>query len=258
MFGSAVFMTDKKFGLIGFPLANSFSKDYFTQKFAQQQLPNSYENFSLENFQRVKDLLAQKEVYSGFNVTRPYKTEIIGLLDELSEEAQACSAVNCISKTEAGKWRGHNTDVYGFQLSLESFLGSDRNLSALIIGNGGAAKAVQYVLNQLNIPYTFVGRNAKDIYGMIGYEELTPEIIRNNRLLIQCTPVGMHPHEMDCIQLPFEGVGKDHYAFDLIYLPAKTQFLANCEKAGANIKNGLEMLHLQADKAFDIWMKNIT
>ncbi len=251
-------MTDKKFGLIGFPLANSFSKDYFTQKFKENHLPYSYENYSIEKLEQVRELLANNKEVQGWNITRPYKSQIIGFLAELSEDAQACSAVNSLSRTSEGNWRGHNTDVYGFQTSLESHLGSDRNLSALIIGNGGAAKAVQFVLNQLNIPYTFVGRNVKDIYGMIGYEELTPEIIRNNRLLIQCTPVGMHPHEMDCMNLPFEGVSKDHYAFDLIYLPAKTQFLANCEKAGAKIKNGLEMLHLQADKAFDIWMKNRT
>lgn len=251
-------MRYKKFGLLGYPLHNTFSKDYFTQKFVQHQLRCTYDNFSLAQLQEVETFLLNAHDFGGFNVTMPYKKSIVGLLSGLSEEAQFCGAVNCLQKTDAGLWMGHNTDVYGFKSSLLNLIGSDRNLSALILGNGGAARAVEFVLTQLQIPYTLVGRSANALEGRIGYENLNQQRVESNRLLIQCTPVGMFPNVNDVLPIPFEGVGKDHYAFDLIYLPEKTQFLEACEKRGARISNGLRMLHMQADKAFEIWMENRT
>jgi shikimate dehydrogenase len=192
------------------------------------------------------------------NVTQPYKTLVIPFLDELDESADLCGAVNCIQINKNGKKTGYNTDFYGFKKSLENFIGSNRNLKALVLGDGGAAKAVLAVLNTIGISYSQVTRKSYQAENILNYNGLTLEIISAHTLLIQTTPVGMFPNENESLSLPFEGISTKHFCFDLIYLPEKTKFLLESEKRGAAIRNGLEMLHLQADKAYSIWLNEET
>ncbi|MDZ4669097.1 MAG: hypothetical protein SGJ00_14615 [bacterium] len=192
--------------------------------------------------------------FGGLNVTKPYKEKVLSMMDELSIEAEVCGAVNCIQFLPNGVLKGHNTDVYGFNISLQQFLGLDRKKRALIFGNGGAAKAVCYVLNELSIPYHLVTRSLIKQENELNYSELTLALIKQHELLINASSVGMYPNEDQCLPIPFEGIGKAHFCYDLIYLPEKTTFLLEAEKRGARVKNGLDMLHLQADEAYRIWM----
>jgi shikimate dehydrogenase len=242
------------FGLLGSPLKNTFSVDYFTQKFKEAYLPYSYKNFSLESFEAVRTLLQETPNLGGLNVTKPYKEKVVSLMHELSEEAQKCGAVNCIQFKKEGVLKGHNTDVFGFKKSLEKFIGSNRNISTLVIGNGGASKAVCYVLEELKIPYEVVSRRAQKAALEIDYLEVNAAKIEAHKLIVNTSPVGMFPHDDEKIALDLGGIGSTHYCYDLIYLPEKTGFLKEAELRGAKIKNGLEMLHLQADEAFRIWM----
>ncbi len=247
----------KVFGLIGNNLGNTFSKDYFTQKFNANKLPHIYENFSVSSIEAIEDIFKINDL-AGLNITKPYKESVIPYLDELAPSASDCSAVNCIEILSNGKRIGHNTDRFGFQKSLLNFIGSNRNMNALVIGDGGAAKAVISSLNILDLNLLQVTRKPNLQAKQIAYASLKPSIIAEHLLIIQCTPVGMFPQEMDLIPLPYEGIGSDHYCYDLIYLPAKSSFLLAAEKNGAKIKNGLEMLHLQADEAYHIWMNQET
>jgi shikimate dehydrogenase len=251
-------MQVKEFGLIGFPLKNTFSKDYFESKFIANKLPYTYQNFELKSIDELKEIFQNHENLRGLNVTQPYKTLVIPFLDELDESANLCGAVNCIQINKNGKKTGYNTDFYGFKKSLENFIGSNRNLKALVFGDGGAAKAVLAVLNALKIPYGQVTRKRNQTENTLNYEAITMEIISAHKLLIQTTPVGMFPNENESLSIPFEGLSDKHFCFDLIYLPEKTKFLLEAEKRGAAIRNGLEMLHLQADKAYTIWLNEET
>ncbi|MCF8253180.1 MAG: shikimate dehydrogenase [Bacteroidia bacterium] len=251
-------MQEKEFGLIGFPLKNTFSKNYFESKFFANKLPYSYQNFEIKSIDELKEIFQNHKNLKGLNVTRPYKTLVIPFLDKLDESAKLCGAVNCIQISNNGKKTGFNTDFYGFKKSLENFIGSNRNLKALVLGDGGAAKAVIAVLNAIGITYSQVTRKTNKIENSWNYDALTKEIIRAHKLLIQTTPVGMFPNENESLIIPFEGLSDKHFCFDLIYLPEKTKFLLESEKRGAVIKNGLEMLHLQADEAYRIWLNEET
>lgn len=238
----------KKYGLIGKKLSHSFSKKYFTEKFENQGIEACYLNFELNEISDFSDLLTKD--LSGLNVTIPYKETIIPFLDELSPEAQEVSAVNTIQFSD-GKLIGHNTDIFGFQQMIKPFLASHHE-RALILGTGGASKAVAYVLENLGIDVVFVSRSKK-ANNIFGYVDINQQMCRSIKLIVNTTPVGMFPDVNVCPQFPFEFLTADHLVIDLIYNPEKTQFLAQSELQGALIVNGKTMLEQQAERAWQIW-----
>jgi shikimate dehydrogenase len=247
----------KEFGLIGFPLKNSFSENYFNSKFLSLALlDHSYHNFPIENISQLTNLLASHPDLCGFNVTIPHKENIIPHLDELNETAREAGAVNCVKvirnkNSNTTKLIGYNTDVYGFETSLLPLFENGKPERALILGTGGAAKAVAYVLRKHHSVYQCVSR--KPVKDELTYEALTEEIIASHRLIVNCTPLGMFPNIEEAPAIPYEYITADHIAYDLIYLPIETRFLQQSKEQGATTKNGLEMLHLQAEKSWKIW-----
>jgi len=247
----------KEFGLIGFPLKNSFSENYFNSKFLSLALlDHTYRNFPIEHIGSITDILASHPHLCGFNVTIPHKEAIISHLDELHESAREAGAVNCVKiernrQTGATRLIGYNTDVYGFEASLLPLFGATKPENALILGTGGAAKAVAYWLRKNGIAYQCVSR--KPAAGMLAYNGLTREILASHKLIVNCTPVGMFPDTETAPAIPYSYITPDHIAYDLIYLPVETLFLKQCREQGAITKNGLEMLHLQAEKSWEIW-----
>jgi shikimate dehydrogenase len=238
------------FGLIGKQISYSFSRGYFAEKFKKLNLDHHvYENFDLAAITEFPNLLAQRPDLKGLNVTIPYKEAIIPYLVDLSAEAKAIGAVNTIAFRD-GLPIGHNTDAHGFDAALRPFLKA-HHFKALLLGTGGASKAVAHVLEQRGIPFTFVSRSAK--IGGLTYQELTPTIIKEHPLIINCSPLGTFPNIEDKPALPYSGITPQHLLFDLIYNPGKTAFLAAGQARGASICNGLKMLEEQAEKAWDIW-----
>jgi len=241
----------RRYGLIGYPLTHSFSQRYFTEKFEREGIQDcSYSNFSLTTMDELPGVLSDSEL-CGLNVTIPYKEKVIAYLDELSPVVAAIGACNCI-RIDGGRRTGYNTDVVGFEQSLLKKLGGHHEL-ALILGTGGAAKAVEYVLRKLGIHYRLVTRNPRPDTGDMGYEQVTPEILDSYTLIVNTTPLGMHPRTEECPPLPYEAMGPGHYLFDLIYNPARTLFLEKGEERGAVVENGHEMLLLQAEESWRIW-----
>jgi shikimate dehydrogenase len=240
------------YGLIGFPLAHSFSPAYFKKKFAEQGIDAVYEPFPLSSIEEFTALLASYPSLEGLNVTIPYKEAIIPYLDELDSVAAEIGAVNCIVLRN-GRKKGYNTDVTGFEKSLNPLL-QPQHTQALILGTGGSSKAVAYVLEQLGIKYQSVSRNKQDSH--VTYEELTPEIISQHKLIINTTPLGMYPNIDGAAEIPYEAIGPQHLLFDLIYNPEETKFLLQGKEQGAVIKNGFEMLQLQAEAAWDVWTQS--
>lgn len=239
----------KTFGLIGFPLTHSFSVKFFTDKFKREGITDCvYENFPIESIEELTSLLKQENLY-GLNATIPYKESVIAYLDEIDSTAEAIGAVNCIKISE-GKLTGYNTDVYGFSESLKKFIG-DAKLEALILGTGGSSKAVAFALGQLTIPYTFVSRSKKAEW--LTYQDLTADIISEYKLIINTTPIGMYPQSVAKPEVPYEHLTSSHFLYDLIYNPEETQFLKQGTLHGSHTKNGLEMLYIQAEKAWEIW-----
>lgn len=237
------------FGLIGYPLSQSFSKKYFTEKFLNDGIADAtYELFELENIQQFPSLL-QKHSLSGINVTIPYKQDVMAYLDELDEEAQAIGAVNCI-KVENGKLKGFNTDAPAFERSLKMLLQPFHN-KALVLGTGGAAKAVIHVLKKLQIEYVSVSRTKNQ--GLLTYDELTREVMQDHLLVINCSPLGSYPKVDTAPQIPYQQLTKKHYLYDLVYNPPLTLFLQNGQERGAAIKNGYDMLVGQAELGWKIW-----
>ena len=246
----------KTYGLIGFPLSHSFSKKFFTEKFANEKIANhQYELFPIEDIKSLADLLAENQSLCGLNVTIPHKVSVLPFLNEIEEAAEKIGAVNCIciKRFEGETYlKGFNTDAYGFQKSLEPLL-TNHHRKALIFGDGGAAKAVKYVLEKLSIEYNIVVR--KPVEGTILYSEITAEILKSHKLLINTTPLGMSPNTDSFPDIDYTQLGTDHLAYDLVYNPLETAFLAKAATQGAQIKNGLEMLYKQAEKAWAIWNK---
>lgn len=239
----------KKFGLIGNPLAHSFSEKFFTDKFKRQSIKDcSYKLFPLQRIDQLPALL-EREHLQGFNVTIPYKESVLSYLSELSNEAKQIGAVNCV-RIENEKLIGHNTDVFGFEVSLSQWLNKPIK-QALILGNGGSAKAVKFVLKRLEIPFEIVSRS-----GALNYTNLHTSLVHDSHLIINTTPLGMTPQTEAFPNIAYEAIGSQHFVFDLIYNPSETPFLRKCKLAGASIKNGAEMLKLQAEKSWEIWSCN--
>lgn len=244
---------EKVFGLIGATVSHSFSKSYFDEKFFREGLRDyHYELFPLENITALEALLKDTRGLTGLNVTIPYKEQVMKYLDEVDGFAKQIGAVNVI-KIQDGKLKGFNTDSEAFFETIEKWLPADKKLSAVILGTGGSSKAVQEALKKLKIDFQIVSRDARK--GVITYEDLQkdPSILQSSKLLINTTPLGMSPKTEAFPAIDFEQIGADHYVYDLIYNPARTLFLQKAEMRGATIKNGLEMLHVQAEKSWTIW-----
>lgn len=239
-----------KFGLIGYPLTHSFSKKYFDTKFLSLGLTSfTYSNFQLENIEDIFPIL-HSDVF-GLNITIPYKSKIINYLNDIEDAALQIGAVNTLVRTGSNSWKGFNTDVSGFMGSLQEWM-KDHQFpeQALILGSGGGAKAVRFALENMGIKSSFVSRSPS---GDFRYEELTKEVIDCHLLIVNATPLGTFPKTNDCPPIPYDLLSKNHWLFDLVYNPTNTLFLTRGEKSGARTKNGLDMLHLQAEHAWLIW-----
>ncbi|MEE9439607.1 MAG: shikimate dehydrogenase [Saprospiraceae bacterium] len=238
-----------KLGLIGFPLSHSFSPGYFSEKFKTHNLPNhEYKAYPIEDISQLLDILDQG--VTGLNITIPYKEQILPYLDIISNDAYEIGAVNTL-KIENGKLAGYNTDVIGFEKSLLKLLGNAKIESALILGTGGAAKAVQFVLKKLSINYQIVSRKAS----YLNYKDLQKQDIIKSQLIINTTPLGMYPHVDKCPDIPYEYLSSKHFLYDLVYNPEKTLFLNNGDEKGSKTKNGYDMLIIQAEESWKIWNK---
>jgi shikimate dehydrogenase len=246
-------MSKRQFGLIGKNISYSFSKKYFTEKFALGNLEDYfYENFDLQSIDEFPEILKNNSDLKGLNVTIPFKETIIPYLDKLSKNAQKIGAVNVIRFTKKGSLKGYNSDYYGFIKSLKPLL-KEHHKKALILGTGGASKGIAFGLEKLGILYTFVSREEKE--GMIDYNRINATTFDNYQIIINCTPLGTSPNVKEFPNLPYQFFTKKHIAFDLIYNPEETQFLKKAKKKGATIKNGFEMLQYQAEKSWKIWNK---
>lgn len=240
----------KQYGLIGYPLSHSFSKGYFAEKFLKENITDAnYDVFPLEKIEDFTALYQNKENLIGLNVTIPYKQQVIPFLDELDETSANIGAVNTVKFTQ-GKRIGYNTDAYGFEMSLKPMLQS-HHTNALILGTGGASKAVEYVLKKLGISFQYVSRNKSD--NTISYEQLDEFIIHNSKLIINSTPIGMYPNVDVAPNIPYNAISEKHLLYDLVYNPEETLFLKKGKEKGAQTKNGLEMLYLQAERSWEIW-----
>ncbi len=243
----------RKFGLIGYPLGHSFSGKYFREKFHRESIEDcAYSNYEIPSISALSDILKDPEL-NGLNVTIPYKESVISFLHKKNQVVEEIAACNCI-KILNGELTGYNTDVIGFENSLKEKL-RIADKSALILGTGGSSKAVAWVLKKTGIEYLFVTRNKSLHDGRITYEELSREILESHPLIINTTPVGMHPKTEVYPPIPYQWIGRGHYLFDLVYNPSKTLFLEKGELAGARTKNGADMLAIQAEASWDIWNK---
>ena len=244
--------TNKVFGLLGRNISYSFSKNYFTEKFKKLQLPNyQYLNFDIQDIKEFPEILNANPGLIGFNVTIPYKTAIIPFLDELDDTAREIGAVNTVRILKNGKLKGYNTDCYGFEHSIKPLL-KKYHTKSLLLGTGGASKAIQYVLEKLHIEVTFVSRTPNGS-NQIKYQDLNEEFIKENLIIVNCTPLGTFPNVANAPDIPYPFLTSNHLLYDLIYNPSETAFLKNGSLKGAITKNGLEMLELQAEKAWMIW-----
>lgn len=240
----------KTYGLIGYPLSHSFSKGFFTRKFEEEHIAGcQYETFPIPAITELPALLDQHPDLCGLNVTIPYKEQVIPYLDELSDAAANIGAVNCI-RLKDGKKKGFNTDVIGFRNSLQPLLQPHHN-RALVLGTGGAAKAVMYALQEMNIPYIVASRTPGN--GAVAYSSLDQATMEAHTLIVNTTPLGMYPNVDACPDIPYAFITSRHLLYDLVYNPAETLFLQKGAAQGAIVKNGHEMLILQAEASWDIW-----
>jgi shikimate dehydrogenase len=238
------------FGLIGYPLSHSFSKKYFTEKFEQEGLSNCrYENFPITSIDELKKVFENNSDLLGLNVTIPYKEQVLPFLHELSEAVKQVGACNCI-KIISGKLHGFNTDVIGFEETLNTKL-LPHHKKALVLGSGGASKAIQFVLRKKEIEFLVISRSKNPLF--VPYEKVTPELIEQYSLIINTTPLGMQPLTDLYPSIPYSALATQHYLYDLIYNPAKTLFLQKGEESGATIQNGADMLVIQAEESWKIW-----
>ncbi len=241
------------YGLIGYPLGHSFSISYFNEKFENEGINAKYVNFEIPEIKDLPEIIASRTGLRGLNVTIPYKEKVIGYLDGISEEAKAIGAVNVIKvvhEQNATKLYGYNSDVIGFTRSISPLLETFHK-KALILGTGGASKAINYGLKKLGLETKFVSRTKRS--GMLTYEDITPEIVREYNVIVNCTPVGMYPKVESCPTLPYEAMDNHNLLYDLIYNPDETLFMRRGKQHGAVTKNGLEMLLLQAFASWEFW-----
>lgn len=242
----------KTYGTIGYPLTHSFSRQYFTEKIEKERIPESaYFSFPLKSIDEFPDFLQTNPTLRGLAVTIPYKEKVLKYVSIISEEVKLIGAANCI-KVRGNVLTAYNTDIIGFENSFVKNLKPVHN-KALVLGTGGASKAVQYVLKKLGIGFLVVSRNKTSAENFIQYSQLTAGIINEYNIIINTTPLGMSPAEDTCPDLPYELLTTNHYLFDLVYKPAKTLFLQKGEQRGATIINGFEMLIIQADENWRIW-----
>lgn len=246
----------QKYGLLGYPLGHSFSKNYFNQKFEAEKINAEYLNFEIPNIKNIKEVLKENPDLRGLNVTIPYKEQVIPFLDELDKDASVIGAVNVIKFARGmfGKQKliGFNSDIIGFKQSIAPLLTS-KHRKALILGTGGASKAVFHGLKQLGVGSTLVSRKEKEF--CITYEEITPEIMKSYTVIVNTTPLGMYPNINSCPNIPYDLLTPDHLLYDLLYNPDETLFMKKGKEKGAVVKNGLEMLLLQAFASWEIWQR---
>ncbi|MCI6555969.1 MAG: shikimate dehydrogenase [Prevotella sp.] len=242
-----------KYGLIGYPLGHSFSIGYFNEKFQNECIDATYENFEIPSIENLTEILDSNPELKGLNVTIPYKEKVISYLDSISPEARAIGAVNVIKVTHKGnktELKGYNSDVIGFTQSIEPLL-ERYHKKALVLGTGGASKAIIFSLKSLGIETLTVSRFER--HGCVRYEDITPEMIKEYNVIVNCTPCGMYPQTDDCPNLPYEAMDSHTLLYDLIYNPDETLFLKKGKAQGATVKNGLEMLLLQAFASWNFW-----
>lgn len=247
----------RKFGLIGYPLSHSFSREFFTKKFSDERIDAEYLNFELENISQLPHLIALHPNLEGINVTIPYKEQVIKFLDDTDETAAQIQAVNTIRIHRSGhlvSLYGYNTDIQGFQESIKPLL-QKHHQKALVLGTGGASKAVVKALENLEIDSILVSRNPED-KGEISYNDLDEDVMASYKIIINTTPIGSYPNIEGIPAIPFEWITPKHLLFDLIYNPGVTEFLRMGKQQGATIKNGLEMLHIQALASWEIWNRD--
>ncbi len=245
----------KLYGLLGYPLGHSFSAKYFAEKFAKEGIDATYKNFEFAEVADAVAYLLQQDDLQGFNVTIPHKQAIMPYLNGLSAEAEAIGAVNvvCVKRDADGtvKLLGCNSDVVGFSNSIQPLLRPMLHSKALVLGTGGASKAVMYGLRKLGVEPIYVSRTPKE--GQLTYDDLTPEVMRDYKVIVNCTPLGMYPKVDACPDIPYQYLTPDHLLYDLVYNPLETLFMKRGAAQGAVVKNGLEMLHLQAEAAWVDW-----
>ena len=242
-----------KYGLIGYPLGHSFSISYFNQKFADESINARYLNFEIPSIDDLLQVLDSNPELKGLNVTIPYKEKVMQFLDYVSPEARAIGAVNVIKVERQGKktmLKGYNSDVIGFTQSIEPML-EKHHKKALILGTGGASKAINYGLKALGLETVYVSRYERP--GTIQYDKITPEVVQEYNVIVNCTPLGMYPKTEECPNLPYEAMDSKNILYDLIYNPDETLFMKRGAERGANVKNGLEMLLLQAFASWEFW-----
>ena len=248
-------MQPELYGLLGYPLGHSFSAGYFAEKFQREHIAARYDNFEFEHIEEAVDHLRALENLQGFNVTIPHKQAIIPYLDELSEDARRIGAVNvvCVHTDPSGcmRWTGCNSDVIGFSRSIRPLLQSGLHTRALVLGTGGASRSVVYGLQQLGLHPQLVSRTEGT--GRLSYAQLTEAVIQDHKVIVNCSPVGMYPHTDACPDLPYHLLTPQHLLYDLVYNPLQTRFMELGKQQGAVVKNGLEMLHLQAEAAWQMW-----
>jgi shikimate dehydrogenase len=243
-----------KYGLIGYPLGHSFSISYFNQKFQDENIDAVYENYEIPSIDELPEVLSSNPELKGINVTIPYKEKVLPFLDSISPEARAIGAVNVIRVSHKGNktiLKGYNSDVIGFTKSIEPMLDKKLHQKALILGTGGASKAIDYGLRNLGLETVFVSRYERP--GTIQYKNVTPEVVKEYNVIINCTPIGMYPKTEVCPELPYEAMDSHTILYDLIYNPDETLFMKRGAEYGANVKNGLEMLLLQAFSSWEFW-----
>ena len=243
-----------KYGLIGYPLGHSFSISYFNQKFADEGINAKYENFEIPSIDILPEVLDKNPELKGLNVTIPYKEKVIPFLDSVAPEARAIGAVNVIRVTHEKNniiLKGYNSDVIGFTQSIEPMIDKKLHKKALILGMGGASKAINFGLKSLGIEPIFVSRYVRE--NALTYQQVTPEVVKEYNVIVNCTPVGMYPHTEECPQLPYEAMDNHTILYDLIYNPDQTLFMRKGAQYGADVKNGLEMLLLQAFASWEFW-----
>jgi shikimate dehydrogenase len=244
----------KKFGLIGKTLSHSFSKNYFGDKFEKENITDAqYDLYELADCKELFNLISEnKQDLRGLNVTIPYKQDVLPYLKEIDPAAKKIGAVNVLKINTNGEIKGYNSDYYGFLTSLEEFAGEAlTTCKALILGTGGASKAVKQALIDLNIPFQYVSRQKGE--NILSYDELTPEIIKEHQLIINSTPLGMYPKVDTCPTIPYEAISSNHFLYDLVYNPEETLFMKKGREQGAKAIHGLQMLILQAEKSWEIW-----